>query len=73
MDIFEAIERGLAPPGNGGAAPPDGGAPSEEQMNKILEAARWAASAYNTQPWHFQVLRRARLPTRGGPGLLRRS
>jgi nitroreductase len=57
MDIFEAIERGLAPPGNGGAAPPDGGAPSEEQMNKILEAARWAASAYNTQPWHFQVLR----------------
>ncbi|HJM43894.1 MAG: nitroreductase family protein [Nitrospinota bacterium] len=57
MDIFEAIERGLAPPGNAGAAPPDGGAPSEEQMNKVLEAARWAASAYNTQPWHFQVLR----------------
>ncbi len=57
MDIFEAIERGLAPLDNAGEAPPGGGAPSEEQMNKVLEAARWAASAYNTQPWYFQVLR----------------
>ena len=30
---------------------------SEEDINKILEAGRWAPSASNTQPWKFIVLR----------------
>jgi nitroreductase len=30
---------------------------SEEEMNKILEAGRWAPSADNNQPWRFIVLR----------------
>jgi len=30
---------------------------SEEDINKILEAARWAPSANNSQPWEFIVLR----------------
>ena len=29
---------------------------SEEQLNAILEAAMWAPSAHNTQPWHFTVI-----------------
>ncbi|MBS7648207.1 MAG: nitroreductase family protein [Candidatus Bathyarchaeia archaeon] len=30
---------------------------SEEQVEKILEAARWAPSAGNIQPWEFIVIR----------------
>jgi nitroreductase len=30
---------------------------SEQEINKILEAGRWAPSASNTQPWKFIVLR----------------
>ncbi len=30
---------------------------SEEEINKILEAGRWAPSANNSQPWRFIVLR----------------
>jgi nitroreductase len=30
---------------------------SEEKINKILEAGRWAPSASNSQPWKFIVLR----------------
>jgi len=30
---------------------------SEEEINKILEAGRWAPSADNSQPWSFIVLR----------------
>lgn len=30
---------------------------SEEYINKILEAGRWAPSASNTQPWRFIILR----------------
>jgi len=30
---------------------------SEEEINKILEAGRWAPSAANSQPWSFIVLR----------------
>ncbi|MFQ5924363.1 MAG: nitroreductase family protein [Dehalococcoidia bacterium] len=30
---------------------------SEEEINKILEAGRWAPSAGNSQPWRFIVLR----------------
>lgn len=29
----------------------------EEDLQKILEAARWAANAGNSQPWHFLVVR----------------
>jgi nitroreductase len=29
----------------------------KEKLNKILEAARWAPSASNKQPWHFIVVR----------------
>lgn len=28
-------------------------------LNSLLEAARWSASCFNAQPWHFIVLRRA--------------
>jgi len=31
---------------------------SDEQIEKILEAARWAPSAGNIQPWEFIVVRR---------------
>jgi len=31
---------------------------SDEQIEKILEAARWAPSAGNLQPWEFIVIRR---------------
>lgn len=31
---------------------------SEEEIEKILEAARWAPSAGNIQPWEFIVVRR---------------
>jgi len=31
---------------------------SEEDLMKILEAARWAPSAGNIQPWEFVVIRR---------------
>jgi nitroreductase len=27
-----------------------------EKLNKVLEAARWAPSAHNYQPWHFIVV-----------------
>ncbi len=30
---------------------------SEQEINKILEAGRWAPSASNSQPWKFIVLR----------------
>jgi nitroreductase len=30
---------------------------SEEEINRILEAGRWAPSADNSQPWSFIVLR----------------
>ncbi|MBI2877817.1 MAG: nitroreductase family protein [Candidatus Tectomicrobia bacterium] len=29
----------------------------EEDLREILEAARWAANAGNSQPWHFLVVR----------------
>ncbi|MBS7641062.1 MAG: nitroreductase family protein [Candidatus Bathyarchaeia archaeon] len=31
---------------------------SDEQIEKILEAARWAPSAGNLQPWEFIIIRR---------------
>jgi nitroreductase len=31
---------------------------SEAELFGILEAARWAPSAYNAQPWHFIYARR---------------
>jgi len=34
---------------------------SDEQLNFILEAARWAPSAGNSQPWEFIVVRDAKL------------
>lgn len=58
MRIFEAIERGLARPRNSSErAGSSAGAPPERQLAQVLEAASWAPSAYNTQPWRFQVLR----------------
>jgi|SRR5579883_249503 len=32
---------------------------SENELFTLLEAARWAPSAFNTQPWHFIYARRA--------------
>jgi nitroreductase len=34
---------------------------TDEQLNYILEAARWAPSAGNSQPWEFVVVRDAEL------------
>src|SRR6201996_9433881 len=31
---------------------------SREDLKKVFEAARWAASSYNEQPWRFFVGRR---------------
>src|SRR4051812_5011893 len=31
---------------------------SDDEVNALLEAARWAASAANTQPWRFLVARK---------------
>lgn len=31
---------------------------SAEQLASLFEAARWAASCFNEQPWHFVVARR---------------
>jgi nitroreductase len=31
---------------------------SEAELALLLEAARWAASCYNDQPWHYVVTRR---------------
>ena len=60
MQIFDALEKGLAIPRNpAGPVRPTGplrNTPSDGQLNEILEAVRWAPSAYNTQPWHFQIL-----------------
>ena len=35
-----------------------------EDLKKIFEAARWAASSYNEQPWRFLVAIGATKPTR---------
>src|SRR5690242_14093811 len=32
---------------------------SNEDLNTILEAARWAASSFNEQPWRFIVARKS--------------
>jgi len=34
-----------------------GGKVSDRQLETILEAARWAPSGANTQPWEFVVTR----------------
>ncbi len=31
---------------------------SNEDLRSLFEAARWAASSYNEQPWHFLVIRK---------------
>ena len=51
MHLEEAIGRALAEPKAPSRAPP-----TEGQLKEILEAARLAPSAYNMQPWHFQIL-----------------
>jgi len=36
---------------------------SDDDLQRILQAGRWAGSAKNVQPWHFVVVRnRARSP-----------
>jgi len=37
---------------------------SDEQVNEILEAGRWAPSGLNNQPWKFKVVRDADLKGR---------
>jgi nitroreductase len=34
----------------------------EEMLRRLLEAARWAPSCYNAQPWHYVIARRHREP-----------
>jgi nitroreductase len=36
------------------------GSVTREQLHQILEAARWAPSSYNMQPWRFMVFDRSR-------------
>lgn len=36
----------------------------DEIVNKIIEAARWAPSGFNTQPWEFVVIREETLKDR---------
>jgi nitroreductase len=57
MDIYEALKKGMTNPRNQ-PAPDDSirTAPTRDQLDAILQAARQAPSAYNTQPWYFQVL-----------------
>jgi molybdopterin/thiamine biosynthesis adenylyltransferase len=43
----------------------DGIAASIEPWNTLLEAARWAPSGDNTQPWRFEVLSPSHLVVRG--------
>jgi nitroreductase len=31
---------------------------SDDQLNSLFEAARWAPSSYNNQPWHFIYAKR---------------
>ena len=33
----------------------------DEYVDKIIEAARWAPSGYNSQPWEFIVVREKKL------------
>lgn len=30
---------------------------TDEELNQLLEVARWTGSSQNTQPWHFVVIR----------------
>jgi nitroreductase len=30
---------------------------TDEQLQQLLEVARWTGSSQNTQPWHFIVIR----------------
>ena len=55
MDIYEAIRtrRSIR------AYKPD--SIPEEKLNKVLEAARWAPSGKNGQPWRFVVVRDAKI------------
>ncbi len=58
MDIFETIEGRKSIRRFKQAPVPD------EELNKILDAGRWAPSANNTQPWSFIVIKdRAMLKT----------
>ena len=34
---------------------------SDREVERLIEAARWAPSAGNIQPWHFVVVRRAEI------------
>ena len=34
---------------------------SDEYVEKIIEAARWAPSGFNAQPWEFVVVRKQEL------------
>ncbi|MEM9645690.1 MAG: nitroreductase family protein [Planctomycetota bacterium] len=36
----------------------DGREVAQDQLNQCLEAARWAASSFNDQPWSFLIARR---------------
>ena len=40
---------------------------TDEQVTSLLEAARWAPSANNSQPWRFAVARRGSAATRRRP------
>ena len=36
----------------------------DEYVEKIIEAARWAPSGFNTQPWEFMVVRKREIRER---------
>ena len=58
MEIFDALIRTLSVSGSRSDTYAfKGKPPTGDEVDQILEAARWAASAHNSQPWQFQVLR----------------
>lgn len=58
MDVFEAIK------GRRSVRKYKPDPVSDEQLNAVLEAARWAPSWANTQCWNFVVVRDAQLKER---------
>jgi len=58
LDVFEAIRnrRSVRAFTNEGV--------SEEEVKRLIEAARWAPSAGNIQPWEFIIVRDAKIKRR---------
>jgi len=58
LEVFEAIERRRS------VRAFTSEEVSEEEVNKLIEAARWAPSAGNIQPWEFVIVTNAEIKRR---------